>query len=148
MSEARSLTEPKADEAPDRIAWLREAREKLQSLLHLSRGWDSYEADPPNQSAIHRAEQVLTAVNSTPYRPDRIAPSIEGGVVFSFRRGDRYGDIECDNDGDVVALTPGRTLVIARDGAPVPDENARQRRSSAHGTHGRIIDQGVQRQPW
>ena len=90
MSEARSLTEPKADEAPDRIAWLREAREKLQSLLHLSRGWDSYEADPPNQSAIHRAEQVLTAVNSTPYRPDRIAPSIEGGVVFSFRRGDRY----------------------------------------------------------
>jgi hypothetical protein len=98
------LTEPRADEAPDKIVWLRDATEKLESLLHLSRGWDSYEADPPNQSAIRRAEQVLTAVNSTPYRPDRIAPSIEGGVVLSFRRGDRYGDIECDNDGDMVAL--------------------------------------------
>jgi hypothetical protein len=99
MSDARPSTEPRADEAPDRIAWLREAHEKLQSLLHLS-----YEADPPNQSAIHRAEQVLTAVNSTRYRPDRIVPSVEGGVVISFRRGDRYGDIECDNDGDVIAL--------------------------------------------
>jgi hypothetical protein len=104
MSEARPLIEPKADEAPDRIAWLRDANEKLKSLLHLSRGWDSYEADPPNQSAIRRAEQVLTAVNSTGYRPDRIVPSVEGGVVLSFRRGDRYGDIECDNDGDMVAL--------------------------------------------
>ncbi len=114
MSEARPLTEPRADEALDRIAWLREASEKLQSLLHLSRGWDSYEADPPNQSAIHRAEQVLTAVNSTPYRPDRIAPSIEGGVVFSFRRGDRYGDIECDNDGEMVALvSDGRGYIDA-----------------------------------
>jgi hypothetical protein len=104
MSEARPLIEPRADEAPDRIAWLRDASEKLQGLLHLNRGWDSYEADPPNQSAIRRAEQVLTAVNSTPYRPDRIAPSIEGGVVLSFRHGDRYGDIECDNEGDMVAV--------------------------------------------
>src|SRR5207245_3159001 len=76
MSDARPLTEPRADEALDRIAWLREASEKLQSLLHLSRGWDSYEADPPNEGAIRRAEQVLTAVNSTRYRPDRIVPSI------------------------------------------------------------------------
>jgi hypothetical protein len=38
-------------------------------------------------------------------QPHRVAASVEGGIVISFRNNNRYGDIECDNEGDIIALT-------------------------------------------
>jgi hypothetical protein len=36
-------------------------------------------------------------------------------VLIAFRNGDRYGDIECDNDGDIVRLiSDGHGTVEAR----------------------------------
>ena len=36
-------------------------------------------------------------------------PSVEGGLSLLFVNGDKYADIECDNDGDVLVGMSDRT---------------------------------------
>jgi hypothetical protein len=46
--------------------------------------------------------------------PNRVAPSAQGGVGICFYNGERYGDIECLNTGEILATISdgsGRPLV-------------------------------------
>ena len=71
-----------------------------KELSQLKRGWDSYNAEPPSQAAITKAKQIAKQLT---LQPTKITPSAEGGVAITFIKGRRYADIECFNEGSVVA---------------------------------------------
>jgi hypothetical protein len=84
----------------------------LDSFRNLRQGWDSYHAEPPSAKAIENARHVLHVLWSSeaalPVR--QISPSVEGGVAIVFTgRGQRYADIECFNNGDILAITSDGT---------------------------------------
>jgi hypothetical protein len=95
----------RSDLAPARTDWHAAATIRVAELESLGPQWDGYHAEPPNIAAIQTASSALGILRELGIQPHRIDPSVEGGIIISFRRGGRYGDLECDNDGDVLALT-------------------------------------------
>src|SRR5665213_1605638 len=61
-------------------------------------------AESPNTWARKCAEWILL---DTPQFtiPDRVAPSIQGGVAMFFYAADKYADIECFNSGEILGTT-------------------------------------------
>jgi hypothetical protein len=80
---------------------------KHESFHALQRGWDSYNAEPPSETAISNARRILHLLWSGGATvPVRISPSVEGGVGIIFSGpGEKYADIECFNDGEILAIT-------------------------------------------
>ena len=77
---------------------------RLRYLRDLSEGWDSYGTEAPNKLAIQRAHVLLNVLMDENLLPHAIAPSAEGGIGFVFRRGQLYADVECLNNGHVLAV--------------------------------------------
>jgi hypothetical protein len=97
-----SVDESGAD--AERVAQL----ERLSSFRNLKRGWDSYDAEPPGETAITNARQVLSVLWSAGLASSirAVSPSAEGGVGIVFAASDqKYADIECFNDGEILAIT-------------------------------------------
>ncbi len=76
---------------------------QIIGLTSLTSGWDSYDAEPPNYKASTNALKVLGYLFQSDFKPTRIMPSVEGGISFLFIQNIKYADIECDNDGDILA---------------------------------------------
>ena len=89
-------------------AWFSMWIQKLQNLASLSDNWDSYGAETPNDQAIYWAKAALQVLSDMEFPPKRITPSVENGVGISFISGERYGDIECFNTGEILAVTSDR----------------------------------------
>jgi hypothetical protein len=85
--------------------WLPLLQERLTQFSRLKDDWDTYGAPAPNGVAVALAERVLTALADADSGPPSVDPSAEGGICLSLRSGDRYGDIECFNSGEVLAVT-------------------------------------------
>ena len=83
---------------------------KLARMGNLHRGWDGYDAEAPNEIAIRHARKVLRFLGEREGTAQvRIEPSAEGGVTIILSPdGSRYADIECFNDGEILALTSER----------------------------------------
>jgi hypothetical protein len=79
---------------------------KLDSFRELQRGWDSYGAEPPSDAAINNARRILRVLWEYEGGSQiRLSPSVEGGVGIIFSSiGKKYADIECFNDGDILAV--------------------------------------------
>lgn len=81
---------------------------RLGSFTSLQRGWDSYDAEPPSETAIGNARRILHVLWGSEIAPPirQISPSVEGGVAIVFTGQDKkYADIECFNNGDIMAIT-------------------------------------------
>ena len=89
----------------DRKEWLLTAYKKLSRLASLEDDWDSYGAEAPSRESIDTARAILRAVDDADFEPASVDPSAEGGVCLSFQQGDRYGDVECFNSGEIMAVT-------------------------------------------
>ena len=85
-----------------------EYNEKLMQLAQLSKNWDSYGAEPPNKIALNWAKETLIILSELELFPIQIGPSVENGVGISFMFGKKYADIECFNEGDILAVTSDR----------------------------------------
>jgi len=79
-------------------------RRSVHALAKLRPNWDSYGAPAPSGRSIANAIRVLNLLESLNLDPTRILPSAEGGVGICFVREDRYADIECSNDGEVLGV--------------------------------------------
>lgn len=81
--------------------------ERLDSFRDLQRGWDSYGAEPPSEIALSNARRLLrVAWEFEEGAKIRLSPSVEGGVGVIFGGGvKKYADIECFNDGEILAIT-------------------------------------------
>ena len=84
-------------------------RQQIIELQNLGKGWDSYNADPPNYKALTNSIKALDILFELRLIPTRIMPSVEGGISFLFTKNIKYADIECDNDGDIFAGMSDRT---------------------------------------
>lgn len=96
---ARRSDSPVAEKAAEQIA-------RLDAFRGLAPGWDSYDAPPPNETALRNGRTVLRFVHEQEEVPSvHVAPSAEGGVLLVFSAaGPKYADIECYNDGEILAI--------------------------------------------
>lgn len=86
---------------------------RVEEMAHLHSDWNGYNSEPPNKFARDMAETILLSAAKV-IVPNRVAPSAQGGVGICFYNGERYGDIECLNTGEILATISdgsGRPLV-------------------------------------
>lgn len=82
-----------------------DARQRLEAAAHLPRNWDTYGAEPPNRLALALASRLFYFLERASVPPNRVAPSAEGGVAFSFVERASRAVIEVYNTGEVAAAT-------------------------------------------
>lgn len=82
-----------------------DARSRLQSTTLLQPGWDTYDADPPNQIARKLAQKMLLKLEAEALPPSRLLPSSEGGIAISFANENGRAEIEIYNSGEIAAAT-------------------------------------------
>jgi len=63
-----------------------------------------YNAEPPNNIALNWTREILKILFKMGFPPTRITPSVENGVGISFICEHKYADIECFNEGDILAV--------------------------------------------
>jgi hypothetical protein len=81
-----------------------EIEAKIESFKNLPEGWDSYNAPQIKDFAIETAKIVVDCLKDISKYPTDVMPSVEGGIYFLFTKGEQhYCDLECDNDGDLLA---------------------------------------------
>jgi hypothetical protein len=85
--------------------WLMRRLEQVQQLRSLPAEWESTGAAPPNADAIGLATRVLLTLSEMGVEPSHIDPSTGEGVCISFEAPERYADIECFNEGFMLAAT-------------------------------------------
>jgi hypothetical protein len=78
--------------------------EKLESFSKLRTGWDGYSARAPEKAAILSAKLFLSQLTESGRVPDRIKPSVVGGIGITFRSNQRKCYVEFYNNGTVYAL--------------------------------------------
>lgn len=79
------------------------AEAQIDSFNDLSKGWDSYNAEPPNETAVNNSLTALDVLENYSLFPTKISPSADGGIIFEFLS-DNYYLLEFCNDGDMVYL--------------------------------------------
>ncbi len=75
---------------------------QIKKIENLKPDWDSYGAEPPHEKAITHARYILEKSLSI-IQPQRIIASVEGGVGLVFQSEHGCADIECLNDGTIMA---------------------------------------------
>jgi hypothetical protein len=78
--------------------------EKLESFTQLATGWDGYCARPPEKAAILSAKLFLSQLTESDRSPERIKPSVIGGIGITFKVNHRKCYVEFYNNGTVYAL--------------------------------------------
>jgi hypothetical protein len=81
----------------------------IKELTELKDGWNSYNAPAPNQISIDNAKKVARILKLADF-PAEVLPSGEGGIGFVFKNGDKKADIECLNNGNIIAVCYSNTL--------------------------------------
>ena len=96
--------------------WVTRFQRELADLRQLESGWDSYDSPPPGSDAIALAAEFLDMLwrIDDAFRPSRIAPSVDGGVVVSFLRDDVRANIEFFDSGEIAAAVaqPGHDVRV------------------------------------
>jgi len=82
-----------------------EARRRLKATAALAADWDTYGAEPPNDTARAIAARALNELEAEALPPTRLMPSSEGGVAISFIEGDNRAEIEIYNTGEIAVAT-------------------------------------------
>ncbi len=90
-----------------------ELRRRLSATSALQRGWDSYDAEPPNTNARVLAARILDVLEGALLSPTSLTPAVDGGIAMSFVEGGHRAVLEIYNTGDMAAAT------YSDDGEPV-----------------------------
>lgn len=93
----------------------------LERFRKFEKGWDSYDADPPNDGAIRLTKNMIVMLETHGVDVNYVQPSVEGGLALimvgqqpnTSVKEQHWVKIECDNDGDIgVCLSDGRVWFI------------------------------------
>ena len=93
-----------ATEIDEVTPWLFDELKKLETFKSMPQVWESTGAARPNQTALVATNRILFQLSNLDLRPTHVDPSTDEGVCISFRRGARYADIECFNNGLIFAV--------------------------------------------
>lgn len=80
------------------------AKQQVCILTKLEPNWDSYGAPAPNELAVTNTIRVLELLQPYELGFARPIPSAEGGIGICFVNGDRYADLECSNEGEIIGV--------------------------------------------
>lgn len=83
--------------------WYLEAKHTLKTAGRLKRGWNSYHAEPPSQSALAYSHEFLNGLHDTHCPPAGVRPSAVGGVGFTFLGAGKEVYVEILNSGKCFA---------------------------------------------
>jgi hypothetical protein len=78
--------------------------DKIEGMTRLPDDWNGYGSEKPSSFAVGAATIILNKALDIRI-PDRVAPSAQGGVGLFFYSGNRYADIECFNNGEILGTT-------------------------------------------
>ena len=84
--------------------WLMPLLNKLQGFSRLKWGWNGYRAEKPAGLPIYQAEDFLFALRTADLEPQRVGPSVVGGIGVTLKRGERKAYVEFYNDGRVYVM--------------------------------------------
>ena len=99
-----------------------ESEGRILNFCHLTKGWDSEEALPPNKVAIGHALSALKFLNQRDLLPWRINPSRDESITFEIQRDEQSIFAEFYNSGEVVFLSEDAANPEARRGWEVTTE--------------------------
>lgn len=77
---------------------------KLEEYSGLAEGWDGYSAPAPTSAALDIVREFLSILRAHGLQPNRLKPSVTGGIGVTFCKGQRKSYVEFYNDGTVWAL--------------------------------------------
>jgi hypothetical protein len=92
-----------------KTSWVLKAKEEIESLTSLPDDWNGYNSKCPNTKAATFATLLLDEAFKLNLQPNRISPSAEGGIAISYFNQNKYADIECLNNGKILAVKTGKT---------------------------------------
>lgn len=82
--------------------WLDRARDQLDIIASLERGWDSYGADPPDPLMVEAAWKLLKELHRALHAPvPFLYPTRSGGVQLEWESGTRYLEVEVLSPNDL-----------------------------------------------
>jgi hypothetical protein len=90
---------------------MKEYLRKLEEVRRTEDDWNGYGSESPSKIAYDNAMAVILTLCrmtfTTPFGLPRatISPSAEGGIGISFSTKEKYGFVECHNDGEILAAT-------------------------------------------
>ncbi len=84
---------------------------KLEEVMKTEDDWNGYGSESPSKVAYSSAviviltlcNMIITFPNGLPRAT--ISPSAEGGIGIGFSTKEKYGFVECYNDGEILAAT-------------------------------------------
>ena len=85
-------------------AWLSRFRLALSRFSNLAPNWDTHGSPTPSRGAAHAAAMLLESLWDRELRPQRIAPSPDGGIMTFFFNPSGYATVETTPTGGIVAI--------------------------------------------
>jgi hypothetical protein len=80
---------------------------QLQSFAKLPRDWDGHDSVAPNGVAVASCRSVLKLAQNLQFPPNRLLVASESVFAY-FANGDKYADVECENDGSIMIVLSDR----------------------------------------
>ncbi len=80
---------------------------KIHQISELSDDWDGSGALAPNNVAVTNATQLVEFFRIPDFFPYKVAPSVDGGIGFTFEGVSGRAYIECANGGELFAACYG-----------------------------------------
>jgi hypothetical protein len=80
---------------------------KLQTVADRKSLWPDG-AEGPTSLAIALGATVLDQLQRDELLPTRIVASADGGIAICFIDGDKYADVECSNNGEILGVISNR----------------------------------------
>lgn len=81
---------------------------RLNEICSLPDDWDGQGTAAPNKMACFHASEVIYALNEINLVPTKLMPSADEGIGFYFSKKNKYGLIECYNDGEIIVVMSDR----------------------------------------
>jgi hypothetical protein len=87
-------------------------KNEILAMSCLSKGWDSYDAEAPSETAINLAMQIVGHLEFMGIVPDWCVPTSDGSILLQFQCQRVAYKWEIESDGDI------GVMVKSPDGAP------------------------------
>jgi hypothetical protein len=81
---------------------------RLNEIFTLPDNWDGRETAAPNYQAYSHAWQLIEILSEMDFAPAKLVPSAEEGIGIFFAKENRYGFVECSNEGEIVVAMSDR----------------------------------------
>jgi hypothetical protein len=81
---------------------------RLNEIYILPDNWDDQGTAAPNKLAYFHAREVIGVLSDINFVPAKLMPSAEEGIGFFFSNKNRYGFLECYNEGEIVVAMSNR----------------------------------------